>query len=183
MSKHVCSFLVLLLVFLPGACGRDDPNFECDDPIGCVEIAPGEALELGVLQSLSGSAANTGREQVRGIELAVQERGGQLLGHPIKLQIEDSQCLPEGGVNAALKVSTRPQIVAILGTNCSAAARTASKIMSEAGLVMVSGSNTAPSLTSVGGERGADWQPGYFRTIHNDVARGQAAACGLWGKS
>ena len=41
---------------------------------------------------------------------------------------------------------------------------------------MLSGSSSAPSLTSVGGERGADWQPGFFRTTQNDAQVGRSAA-------
>jgi branched-chain amino acid transport system substrate-binding protein len=48
--------------------------------------------------------------------------------------------------------------------------------MSEAGLVMISGSNTAPSLTAVDGKQGPNWQPGYFRTVYNDALQGRAAA-------
>jgi len=48
--------------------------------------------------------------------------------------------------------------------------------MSNAGLVMVSGANSGPSLTSIGGEQGDDWYPGYFRTMLNDVNRGRIAA-------
>jgi branched-chain amino acid transport system substrate-binding protein len=50
------------------------------------------------------------------------------------------------------------------------------EIVSEASLVMISGSSTAPSLTSVGGERGADWKPGFLRTAQNDALAGRAAA-------
>jgi branched-chain amino acid transport system substrate-binding protein len=48
--------------------------------------------------------------------------------------------------------------------------------MSEAGLAMVSGLNTAPSLTAIGGEPGADWQPGYLRVVPNETAVAQAVA-------
>jgi branched-chain amino acid transport system substrate-binding protein len=41
---------------------------------------------------------------------------------------------------------------------------------------MISGSSTSPSLTSVAGEQGPDWQPGFFRTAQNDVLVGRAAA-------
>jgi branched-chain amino acid transport system substrate-binding protein len=50
------------------------------------------------------------------------------------------------------------------------------KLISPAGLVMISGSSTAPSLTSVGGGPGSDWQPGFFRTAQNDALAGRAAA-------
>jgi branched-chain amino acid transport system substrate-binding protein len=149
---------------------------ECTDAIGCVSIAPGEPIQLGVLQALSGGVAPSGIEQSRSIELAIARRGNQLLGHPIEVQIEDSRCSPEGGVNAALNVVTRPQIVAVLGTTCSGSAKTALLLLSEAGLVMISGSNSAPSLTAIDGAQGAHWQPGYLRTRHNDIPLGWAAA-------
>jgi len=42
---------------------------------------------------------------------------------------------------------------------------------------MISPSNTSPSLTSdLKGNPGDNWQPGYFRTAHNDLFQGQAAA-------
>jgi branched-chain amino acid transport system substrate-binding protein len=68
------------------------------------------------------------------------------------------------------------QIVGIIGPTCSGAAATATKLISEAGLVMISSSSSAPSLTSVGGERGISWQPGFFRTAQNDSFSGRAAA-------
>jgi branched-chain amino acid transport system substrate-binding protein len=98
------------------------------------------------------------------------------LGHPIELQKVDDQCSSEGGATGGLKIVADPQIVAILGASCSAAAVPAAKIMSEAGLVMISGSNTAPSLTAVAGKQGSNWQPGYFRAVYNDALQGRAAA-------
>jgi branched-chain amino acid transport system substrate-binding protein len=41
---------------------------------------------------------------------------------------------------------------------------------------MISGSSTAPSLTSTGGEVGAYWRPGFLRTAQNDALSGRAAA-------
>ncbi len=166
---------VALMSILFVACQPASP-FECTDAIGCVSIAPDESLKLGVIQDLSGGAAVYGTEQLHSFELALADRDGQLLGHPIELQIEDEGCTPEGGANAALRVIADPQVVGILGTTCSSAASTVAKLMSEAGLVMVSGVNSAPSLTSIGGKPGVDWQPGYFRTMLNVVEEARAAA-------
>jgi branched-chain amino acid transport system substrate-binding protein len=176
MRKY--SSCVLSLVILVGALSACETNrpFECTDTLGCVDIAPGEPIELGVLQALSGGMAPSGIEQARSIEIAVTRRGNQILGHPIEMRIEDSLCSPEGGLNAALNVATRPQVVAILGTTCSGAAVTAAMTMAETGLVMISASNTAPSLTATGEERGNHWQPGYFRIRCNDVVLGHVAA-------
>ena len=56
-------------------------------------------------------------------------------------------------------------------------------ILAAAGIVMISGSNTSPGLTATGylddGDtltQGENWQPGYFRTAHNDEFQGQGAA-------
>ena len=50
-------------------------------------------------------------------------------------------------------------------------------VLSEAGLVMVSPANTAPSLTSdLRGNAGSSYHPGYYRTSNNDLHEGLAVA-------
>ena len=178
MVRHLASilFLVSLVTGLLTACQPTPPPFECTDAIGCVTIAPGEPLKLGVIQALSGGAAPIGIDQTRGIELALAAREDQLLGHPIELQIEDGRCSSEGGTIAAMQVVADPQVVAVVGTTCSGAAVTAAKIVSEAGLAMVSGANTAPCLTAISRIQGHDWQPGYLRTTHSEATVARAAA-------
>ena len=171
----VYSLLALIGMILPG-CRTVEGLPECTDALGCVTIAPGEPIKLAVLQTLSGDSASGGVEQTNVAKLLLAKRNYEFLEHPVELQIEDELCTPEGGANAALKVIADPQVVAILGTTCSGAAKTASPIMSDAGLVMVSSSNTAPSLTSLEGNAGEDWRPGYFRVIYNDAIAGQTAA-------
>ncbi|MCP4344532.1 MAG: ABC transporter substrate-binding protein [Desulfobacterales bacterium] len=169
-------FSTLFAVILLSSCKESPQPFECADSIGCVRIAPEEPVKLGVLQALSGKIAPLGTEQIRGIELAVADRKGRVLEHLVELHKEDSRCTSEGGIMAAIKITTDPGIVAVFGTTCSGAAATASKVISEAGLVMISGNNSAPSLTSLNGKQGSDWYPGYFRTSFNDGIAGQAAA-------
>jgi branched-chain amino acid transport system substrate-binding protein len=167
MFKRIVFTLLLVAGILLPACQSREAVFECEDAIGCVEIPPDEPLKLGVLQALSGGPASLGQTHSRAIELAISQRDNQLLGYPIELQIEDSKCTSEGGANAALRVVADPQVVGILGTSCSGAAVAASPIVSEAGLVMISGSATNETLTGVSGERGANWHPGFFRTSFN----------------
>lgn len=174
-----CSTLITLLVaiLLFSSCQRaEKAEFTCNDVLGCVNIAPGDNIQLGVLQALSGGVAPLGQAQIRGFELALEEIENEILGHPIKLQIEDTGCTAEGGANAALKIIAEPQTIAIFGTTCSGAAATASKAMSAAGLTMISGNNSAPFLTSIAGKAAPDWQPGYFRTASNEERAGYVAA-------
>ncbi len=168
--------LVLFTAVLLAGCQPAALPFECTDAIGCVEVAPDDPVKIGVLQVLSGEQEPFGLNQLRTIELALDDRNGHLLDHPIQLQIEDSLCSKEGGTTAAAKTVADPQIVGIIGPTCSGAAASAIKVVSEAGLVMISGSSSAPSLTAVGGEPGADWGPGFLRTAQNDALSGRAAA-------
>ncbi len=170
------SFLLpLLATILLAGCRSAPPPFECIDAIGCVDVAPDDPIKLGVLQVVSGDLSYFGMSNLRSIELALADRGGELRGHPIVLLKEDSRCSKEGGSTAAAKLVADPKIIGIVGPTCSGAAETAIKVVSEAGLVMISGSSTAPSLTSVGGEPGRDWQPGFLRTAQNDALSGRAA--------
>ena len=169
------SLALFFSIFL-SACSESGPPFECTDTLGCVDVAPGEAVKIGVLQALSGKVAPLGQAQIRGLELALDKRKEKILGHPVALQVEDTGCTAEGGANAALKIIADPQTVAIFGTTCSGAAATAAKAMSDAGLTMISGNNSAPFLTSIAGEPAPDWQAGYFRTATNEEDSGKAAA-------
>jgi branched-chain amino acid transport system substrate-binding protein len=175
MFQRTALLLTLVVALLQAGCGPAPAPFECADAIGCVEVAPDEPIEIGAIQNLSGEGP-PGLFMVHCVELAMEERDGQLLGHPLELVSADAKCSGEGGTTAALQISANPQIVGIVGPTCSGEAVTASKVVSQAGLVMISGSSTAPSLTSVAGEQGLDWQPGFLRTAQNDALVGRAAA-------
>lgn len=106
--RRIFRVLCLLLVLALAAC-RDAAPPVCEDALGCVDIAPGAPLKLGVIQSLSGDVASLGQEQLRGLELALARRGGSVLaGRKVVLAIEDTGCAPEGGANAALKIVADP---------------------------------------------------------------------------
>lgn len=164
------------LAYLSLASLQEVRGTPCVDRLGCVEIQPGEPLRLGVIESLSGKVAPLGVEQLRGLELALEARGGAVLDHPVTLVVEDSGCRPEGGANAALRIVSDPGVVAIFGTTCSGDASAAAQVMTQAGLSMISGNNSAPFLTSIGGRKAPKWQPGYFRTAPNEEHSGPAAA-------
>lgn len=170
------ALLYAIVLTMPGCSGNKEPEFECLDNLGCVDIAAGEPIQIGVLQALSGSIAPLGEAQIHGLKLALAKRGGTIHNHKVELQIENTGCSAEGGANAALKVIADPQTVAIFGTTCSGAAATAAKAMSTAGMTMISGNNSAPFLTSIAGKAAPNWQPGYFRTANNEEYAGHVAA-------
>ncbi|MDQ7820451.1 MAG: branched-chain amino acid ABC transporter substrate-binding protein [Armatimonadota bacterium] len=143
------------------------------DPIGVVRIARGQPLIIAYWLVVAGPDASLGIDSRRGIEIAIDDKGGRLLGHPIRLIGEDSGCNAEGGVTAATKLAANRQIVAAIGSSCSSEAVPGAPILWKAGIVTVSPSNTAPRLTDP--NRGPDYD-GYLRTAHNDLVQGRAAA-------
>ena len=146
---------------------------ECTDTIGCVDIAPGDPIHIAWALTVSGATATLGEDSRGAIEIAIDDRGGELLGHPIELTGEDTLCNAEGGQAAGTKLAADPTIVGIIGTNCSSEARAAMPLISEAGMVMISPSNTNPDLTN---PDHPDHWPGYLRTAHNDLFQGRVAA-------
>jgi branched-chain amino acid transport system substrate-binding protein len=172
MNKRTFAlFAVLLLVAMAlGACQQAAP-LECADEIGCVELAPDDPIHLAYMLTVTGATATLGEDSLGGIEIALSERT-EIEGHAVTLTGEDSGCSPEGGQTAATKVAADPTVVAIVGTNCSGAAFAALPTVSEAGMLMCSSSNTNPGLTDPDG----GWEPGYYRTAHNDRFQGRVAA-------
>jgi branched-chain amino acid transport system substrate-binding protein len=144
--------------------------FECTDALGCVDVAPGDPVRIASALAISGPNADLGTDSQYGVEIAIDFKG-ELLGHPIELQAEDDGCSAEGGQTAGQKIVSDPNIVAIVGSTCSIAGAPMSKVVSDAGYVMVSPSNTAPALTDP-----ASHQAGYLRTVHNDKVQGKALA-------
>jgi branched-chain amino acid transport system substrate-binding protein len=148
-------------------------GFECTDAIGCVDVAPGDPIHFAYALSVSGATAALGEDARGGVEIAIDDKGGELLGHPIELTGEDTLCNAEGGQAAGTKLAADPTIVAIIGTTCSSEARAAMPLLFGAGMSMLSPSNTNPDLTN---PDHPDHYAGYFRTAHNDRFQGRIAA-------
>lgn len=160
---------MVLFALALSACGA--AAFECDDPIGCVNIAPDEAIHIGYLLPETGGAAVYGIAAKGAMEMVAADRG-QVLGHDILISGEDTNCSAEGGETGSQRIAADPTIVGVIGTTCSSAMTAAMSALSEAGLTTISPSNTSPALTNPG----ETYQPGYFRTAHNDLFQGAMAA-------
>jgi branched-chain amino acid transport system substrate-binding protein len=147
-------------------------KFTCTDKLGCVDIGPTDPVHIAYGFVTSGDNSTLGLDTKYGAELAVDDAGGKVLGHAVKFDGQDTGCSAEGGQAAATKLAADKTIVAVIGTNCSSEARAAAPILlTQAGLSMISPSNTAPDLTDP-----AKRVAGYFRTAHNDKVQGAVAA-------
>jgi branched-chain amino acid transport system substrate-binding protein len=156
----------------PAGPGEPEPveGYTCDDPIGCVEIAPGAPIRIAYFLVVSGPDESLGVDSRRGVELAVDDKG-PILGHPIEVTGEDDGCSAEGGEAGGTRLAADPTLVGVIGTSCSSAARVALPHLSGAGLAIVSPSNTAVDLTLP-----ELHVAGYARTAHSDSIQGAAAA-------
>ena len=125
---------------------------------------------IGGYWTLSGPDTALGLDQRRAVEVAFDEIGNELVGHPIQFIAEDGQCNAEGGQVAATKLASIPDVVAVLGPDCSSSATPGAPILWNAGIVSIGTSTTAPSLTA------ADRKPDYFgflRTVYSDADAGK----------
>ena len=172
MKRQVSSVALLII----GLCFASPVlAFDCADPLGCVEVAPDDTIVLGAMLTHSGANAFFGEDSLGGIELAILDRGGELLGREIELVVEDELCTSEGGQAAAQRLAADPTIVGIIGPSCSSAAQGALPIISAAGMLTISPSNTSPALTSTDIDAGGVWRPGYYRITANDRFQGELA--------
>lgn len=174
---RVAFVLVSALALLLSACARRQPGGgEVQDPLGVIRIGPGEPITIGYMLTISGENETLGIDSRNGIEIAIDDKK-EIKGHRIQLVGEDDTCSSEGGQAAAQKLASNPQVVAVIGPQCSSAARAALATLNQAGLTAVSPSATAPDLTA------ADRPPEYeafLRTAPNDLVQGKVAAEFAW---
>jgi branched-chain amino acid transport system substrate-binding protein len=186
---------MLCLVLVAGACGDGDETAPDTQPevatterpteaeeftegaLGAVEVGSGEEIQIRSLNAITGDVAFLGIPNQRGVELAIADYG-PIAGRSVSLGTGlDDLCSPDGGQASAQTIVADPSVVGVIGTSCSGAAVAASPLISNAGMVMISPSNTSPALTSdLAGTPGSAYQPGYYRTAHNDLFQGRAVA-------
>ncbi len=150
-----------------------DPLPDCTDSIGCITINPSDPIHIAYALVIEGPNANLGIDSHNGVEIAIGDSGGEILGHAIQFDGQDEKCSLDGGAAAGAALAADPSIVAVIGTSCSGAARGAMPLLAAAGMVMISPSNTGVDLTESGNP---NHYPGYFRTIPPDNVQGAAAA-------
>ncbi len=165
--------IVVVWAVVPAAAQTKKADFKYEDKIGVIKIKPGGPIHIACWMVVAGPDASLGTDTKRGVEIAIEDKGGKILGFPVKLSVQDTGCNAEGGQAAATKLAADPTIVAAIGSNCSSEAKPGAPILWKAGIATVSPSNTAPYLTDP--KRGPEYD-GYLRTAHNDKIQGAVAA-------
>src|SRR5450631_3999140 len=118
------------------------------DEMGVLVIPKGAPIQFGAYWVMSGADSALGIDEKRGVEIAIKDMGGALLGHPVKLNVEDDLCNAEGGQTAATKLAANPNTVIVLGPACSSAATAGAPILWKAGMTDIATATTAPALTA-----------------------------------
>jgi branched-chain amino acid transport system substrate-binding protein len=143
------------------------------DPMGVIVIPKGAPIQLGSYYVLSGADSALGTDQKRAVEIAIDDMKGKLVGHPIKIDFEDSLCNAEGGQTAATKLASIPNLVIVIGPSCSSEATPGAPILWKAGITSIGTSPTAPPLTA--SDRKPEYD-GFVRTCYSDAEQGKADA-------
>lgn len=142
MSKkfNVFSILLLFVLVIVGGCGQKSAN---------TAVPAAKKIIVGWVAPLTGSCANDGEQMQNGAKLAVQEinAAGGINGTPIELSFQDDKSDPKEAANIAVKFTSNPQIVAVLGNYNSSCVLSGAPIYNEAKLPVVH-VGTSPVITT-----------------------------------
>jgi branched-chain amino acid transport system substrate-binding protein len=126
-------------------------------------------VKIGVAGPLTGSAAQSGKDDERGVQLAVNELNSRKIligGQPVQFEMVsvDDQGDPKVGVNVAQKL-VDDGVAAVVGHFQSGVSIPAARVYNEAKVVMITGASSNPQLTKLG-------YPYVFRLQTNDNVMG-----------
>jgi branched-chain amino acid transport system substrate-binding protein len=170
--------LAVALALGVAACGpKEEPKK--------AEVAPAPAAPAGTTVTiahagpLTGSIAHLGKDDENGVALAIAQANDKKItigGLPVtfKMVSEDDQADPKVGTTVAQKL-VDAKVAAVVGHLNSGVTIPASDIYAKAGIPVISGSATNPTLT----ERGLK---NVFRTVGRDDQQGPAIAAYIAGE-
>jgi branched-chain amino acid transport system substrate-binding protein len=181
------SAAVVAAALLLAACGTNKEETpaggggtgQCDTSKG--------TLVVGFIAPLSGGLSALGLGMRNSADLAVVQANEKcaIKGYKIQLQAEDDQATTQIGAQAATKLSSDPNVIAVIGTLNSSVAQNVQPILNDKKILMVSPANTNPTLTR--GEKYKDAPErkfdNYFRVCATDDLQGPFAARYLFEKA
>lgn len=145
----------------PPPAGRptDDPAAPSGAPTDDATPPSGDPIRIGVAFGITGSSTFVSGQGVQGVELAVSElnAAGGVLGRPIELVIQDTECQPAEGVNAARRLIEVENTRLLIGGQCSSETLAIMPVVQELEAVLINSMSTAPSITEQSGIGGNPW--------------------------
>lgn len=130
-----------------------------------------DTIKVGLDYELSGDVATYGQGLTDGIEFAIKEinEKGGVLGKQIELVKVDNKSDTTESANAAMKLATVDNVIAILGPATSGNAKAAVPIATQNKVPMISGSSTADDMTV---DSNGNVREYFFRTCFSDSFQG-----------
>ncbi|ADU50773.1 amino acid/amide ABC transporter substrate-binding protein, HAAT family [Thermaerobacter marianensis DSM 12885] len=175
-SKTVFLSFLLILVLSLSACGSAGTGSGAGSG-SAAGGGDGGVIKVGINAELSGNVASYGQSFVQGVELAVAKinaEGGLLDGKKVELVKVDNKSDAAESTNAALRLMTQDQVVAIIGAATSGNTLAMVDLANENQIPVISPSATSPVVT-VDPDTGETHEY-IFRVCFIDPVQGRVAA-------
>jgi branched-chain amino acid transport system substrate-binding protein len=85
LTTALCSALA---AFCAASAAATETKGPVTDDIGVLVIPKGAPIQIGAYWVVSGADSALGIDEKRGVEIAIKDQAGTLLGHPIKLNVK-----------------------------------------------------------------------------------------------
>jgi branched-chain amino acid transport system substrate-binding protein len=160
--------VTVLAMLGAAACGNDD------EPTAGGDAAGGDrVVKIGVVAPIDGGLTDFGRGILNSVELAVAEanEADAIPGWTIEVEAVDDSSDPDTGVDAVQALIDDDDVIGVVGPYNSGVAEAILPSLDEAGLALVSPSNTLASLTLGDGEESVRPHDNYFRLVASDAAQ------------
>jgi branched-chain amino acid transport system substrate-binding protein len=117
-----------------------------ETPIG---LATGQPIIIGVSVDLGGEQQAAGLDIADAVDLAIEDAGSEVAGHPILSRREDDGCNDaERASEAAKRLVAVEGVAGVIGPMCTTGAQAANDVYEEAGVVHISPTSTRADLSA-----------------------------------
>lgn len=141
-----------------------------------------KTVTIGVIAPLSGDLSEVGNGIKNGVDLAIKQANDKqtVKGYTLKIDAQDDTAKADIGAQVATRFSSDDTVVGVVGPLNSSVAKTVAPVLSQAGIVEISPSNTGVDLTgrqalASGGTQTRPYQT-YFRVVATDDVQGPFGA-------
>lgn len=129
-----------------------------------VEVTPTAApdveyppVRIGLSSALSGPLADLGDRYTKGMTMAIEDLGGEIMGRPLELYTADNKCNPTDAVTAIQQLIEVDEVHVILGSGCSGATLGSLPIILEGETPQLTVASSNPLIYDELGVGGNEW--------------------------
>lgn len=116
-----------------------------------------ESVKIGLSSALTGPIAEIGERYEKGMTLAIEDVGSEVLGRPLELVTADNKCNPSDAVTASRQLIEVEQVNVMLGSGCSGATLGSLPIIKEGETPQVTVASSNPTIYEELGVGGNEW--------------------------